>query len=80
MKILFAIYKTDVWLSTSSKKLISIVDDKSIIENLIVEYIIKNNLENLSNDDRSNLLYIFQTQGREDNFQIDEVILNELID
>lgn len=79
MKKIILIYRTDNWHSVNSKTLIATSDKMTTSVSLIKEWIEAGELEPLSKGDVDNLYQLSQTQGREDNFVLEVVGVNEFV-
>lgn len=79
MKKIILVQEADEHLSEDSQRVIAIAEDKDTGLLLIKKYIVQEKLNELSADDVMNLIGQNQTQGREENFMVTEVLVNELI-
>ena len=78
-KQIFVLYQTDVWHLDSNDTVIGVFTSPQ----MAIDKLAKNLKESeefnaLSIEDKNNLLRIYQTQGRDDNYRIEERTLNEL--
>lgn len=78
MKTVLAYYLVDAWHSHSSKNLVTIATSKTTGIKLVKEYVKKHRIKPLSNEDLEDLDRHHQTSGRNDNFLVEEITLNEL--
>ena len=72
------VYVGDNWLSTDSLRVITASYQEEDAIEVIKEYIKENELDELSKDELTNLEGVQQTHGRDDNFLIKEISINEL--
>ncbi len=79
MKKIFLLFYTDQWNSTESKRIIAATTSHDKAVKMINIYIGAENDDPLGEDDLDNLNRINQTQGREINYLIEEITVNQLI-
>lgn len=79
MRKIYIVYSTDAWLSFRSRDVIGICNSIKNCVKVVQSCIKRRSYSSLSKDDKWNLENILQTQGRENNFHIEEVQINELI-
>ena len=74
MEKLFVLFSADEWISRNSFALIGVFDSMKMAIHAANEF----DGYNLSADDKKALEKILQTQGRERNYFIHKVVLNEI--
>ena len=79
MSKIYLVYTADAWNNYSSREIIGVCTTLANCMKVIREDIRKGDKEKLSEDDKKTLEYYRQTQGRIENYDIDEVDKNTLL-
>lgn len=79
MSSIYLVYTTDAWNNYSSRELISVCTTLTNCMKVIRADVREGEKEKLSEDDKKTLERYRQTQGREENYDIEEVNKNILL-
>ena len=79
MSSIYLVYTTDAWNSYSSRELIGVCTTLANCMKVIRADVSEGEKEKLSEDDKKMLERYRQTQGREENYDIEEVNKNILL-
>ena len=79
MSKIYLVYTADAWHSYSSREIIGVCTTLENCMKVIRADIRKGDKEKLSEDDKKMLEYQRQTQGRNENYDIEEVEKNTLL-
>ena len=74
------VYTSDAWHTNASKTVIGLFSSIDTSISNIKTYIKTEDLEPLNSDDERNLFVLNQTQGRDVNFIIESITLNQLLE
>ena len=79
MSSIYLVYTTDAWNNYSSRKIIGVCTTLANCMKVVRADVREGDKEKLSEDDKKTLDCYRQTQGREENYDIEEVEKNTLL-